>query len=179
MTAKYGDEDFRVYVNRATGKVVDSNTEVGRARKHRRLITDIDDDDLTRTVCAPLLPKIVDGLRTTVVAPLAFQAPYGATRSGTRLLMGRCGARRLTVLSRCPRTCSDPVVGDRFVAWTEGISRARRTLYVRLADRGRTWRWHINLAPSVQRQVAAVGRRLFVLTDGMLKTIRLPTAVTR
>jgi len=87
--------------------------------------------------------------------------------------MGRCGARRLEILSRCPRTCSDPVIGDQFIAWTEGTSNTRRSVYVRLADRSRTWRWRMPAQPSL-RPVAAIGRRLFVLGQGTLKTIRLP-----
>lgn len=113
MTVYY-DADTRAYVNRSTGKVVYSQSEVVRTRRHVRMIPDVDQDDLTRSVCAPLVPKLVPGEQRAdvVVAPLAYRPPYGATRSGSRLLMGRCGAPRLTVLSRCPRTCSDPVVGD-------------------------------------------------------------------
>ncbi len=179
MTVDFGGQ-WHAYVNRATAKVVEANVELTRAFKHSRLVSDVDRDDLTRAVCAPLLPKTVPGLRgDSVVAPLAYRPPYGATLSGSRLLMGRCGARRLTVLSRCRRACSDPVVGDRFVAWTEGTSQTRQTVYVRLADRGRTWRWQIQPAPQFNRLVAAIGRRLFVLTDGMLKTVWLPAAVKR
>jgi hypothetical protein len=112
--------------------------------------------------------------------PLDYRPPYGATRSGSRLLMGRCGARRLSVLSRCPRSCSDPVVGDGFVAWTAGVSPARRTLYVRLIDRRRTWRWQLEPpAQASDHLVAAVGQRLFVLERQSLKTIRLPAPAGR
>lgn len=176
LTVTYGTGSY-VYVNRATGKVVYDRAP-GRARKHARLITDVDQNDLTRAVCAPLVPRTVAGDRGfSNVAPLAYRPPVSATRSGSRLVMGRCGDTRLTVLSRCPRMCSDPVVGDRFVAWTEGTSQTRRTVYVRLADRGRTWRWQIQPSPQLDRLVAATGRRLFVLTAGMLKTVRLPAAI--
>jgi len=168
------DGEANVYVNRATGKV-DSRRDLP-SHAGTRLIADVDRPDLTRRVCAPLAQQYVGGLRgNSVAVPLAYQAPYGATRSGSRLLLGRCGARRLTVLSRCPRSCSDPVVGDGFVAWTAGQSRARRTLYVRLIDRRRTWRWQIQppSAPS-SRLVAAVGARLYVLDRTALRTVRLP-----
>lgn len=181
MTVYY-DADTRAYINRATGKVVYSPREVGRARRHVRLITDVDRDDLTRSVCAPLMPKLVagEGRAGVVVAPLAYRSPYGATRSGSRLLIGRCGARRLTVLSRCARTCSDPVVGDGFVAWMEGTSRTRRTLNVRLLGRARTWRWRVDIpAQSSKHLQAALGRRLFVLAPDTLKTVRLPAPVRR
>ncbi|MDP2710703.1 MAG: hypothetical protein Q8O56_05755 [Solirubrobacteraceae bacterium] len=178
MTVYY-NADSRAYVNRSTGRVAYSTGEVSRARRHVRLITDVDRDDLTRPVCAPLVPKLVpgEGRADVVVAPLAYRPPYGATRSGSRLLIGRCGARRLTVLSRCPRTCSDPVVGEGFVAWIEGTSRTRRTVYVRLADRARTWRWRVDVpAQPSGHLVAAVGRRLFVLGRTTLKTVRLPAS---
>ncbi|MEA2219288.1 MAG: hypothetical protein QOJ35_1914 [Solirubrobacteraceae bacterium] len=140
------------------------------------MITDVDQQDLTRRVCAPLSQQYIDGLRgNSVAVPPAYRPPYGATRSGSRLLLGRCGARRLTVLSRCPRSCSDPVLGYGFVAWTAGLSPARRTLYVRLIDRRRTWRWQIK--PPLQQSdhlVAAIGQRLLVLDRQTLKTIRLP-----
>jgi hypothetical protein len=89
--------------------------------------------------------------------------------------MSRCGARRLTVLSRCAQTCSDPVVGAAFIAWMEGASRIRRTVYVRLAGRERTWRWRVEIPvqPS-DHLVAALGRRLFVLSRTTLNTVRLP-----
>jgi hypothetical protein len=176
MTVYY-DADTRLYVNRATGRVVYSTHEYSRARRHVRLITDVDQDDLTRPVCAPLVPKLVPGeaRADTVVAPMAYRPPYGATRSGSRLLMSRCGAPRLTVLSRCAHTCSDPVVGAGFIGWTEGASRIRRTLYVRLAGRERTWRWRVEVpAQASDHLVAALGRRLFVLSRTTLKTVRLP-----
>jgi hypothetical protein len=170
------DGESNVYVNRVTGKV-DYRRDL-RPRTEDRLITDVDQADLTRRVCAPLARQYADGLRgNSVPLPLAYRPPYGATRSGSRLVMGRCGARRLTVLSRCPRTCSDPVVGDGFVAWTAGVSPARRTLYVRLVDRRRTWRWQIQPpSPPAGRLVAAIGRRLLVLDRFALKTIQLPAA---
>jgi hypothetical protein len=140
------------------------------------VITDPDQDDLTRSVCAPFEQEFIAGDRGSAVpVPLAYRAPYGATRSGSRLVMGRCGARRLEILSHCPHTCSDPVIGDQFMAWTEGTSNTRSSVYVRLADRGRTWRWRIPAQPSL-RPVAAIGRRLFVLGHETLKTIRLPAA---
>jgi hypothetical protein len=181
MTVYY-DADTRAYINRTTGKVVYSTGEVSRARRHVRSISDADQDDLTRSVCAPLVPKLVSGeaRADVVVAPLAYRSPYGATRSGSRLLMGRCGARRLAVLSRCARTCSDPVVGDGFVAWMEGSSRTRRTVYVRLLDRARTCRWRVDVpAQPSSHLLAAVGRRFFILEPTMLKTVRLPAAVSR
>jgi hypothetical protein len=166
--------ESHAYVNRATGKVV-KDESVG-TQTAGRLITDLDQADLTRRVCAPLAPKVVEGARGfNVVVPLAYRPPYGATRSRSRLLTGRCAAPRLTVLSRCPRSCSDPVVGDTFIAWTEGTSPTRRTLYVRLLNRSRTWRWSLRfpLQPS-QRHLAAAGHRLFIFDDGTLKTLRLP-----
>jgi hypothetical protein len=178
MTVYY-DADTRAYVSRTTGKVVYSTSEVSRARRHVRLISDVDQDDLTRSLCAPLVPKLVSGeaRADVVVAPLAYRWPYGATRSGSRLLMGRCGARLLTVLSRCARTCSDPVLGDGFVAWMEGASRTRRTAYVRLLGRARTWRWRVDVpAQPSSHLLAAVGRRLFILEPTTLKTVRLPAA---
>jgi hypothetical protein len=181
MTVYY-DADTRAYVNRTTGKVAYSTGEVLRARRHVRLITDVDQDDLTRSICAPLVPKLVSGEQRAdvVVAPLAYRWPYGATRSGSRLLMGRCGARRLTVVSRCARTCSDPAVGDGFVAWMEGTSRTRRTLNVRLLDRARTWRWPVDIpAQPSKHLLAAVRRRLFILAPDTLKTVRLPAPVSR
>ncbi|MDP1847875.1 MAG: hypothetical protein Q8K79_08790 [Solirubrobacteraceae bacterium] len=180
MTVYY-DADTRAYVNRTTGRVVYSPGEVLRARRHVRLITDVDQDDLTRSLCAPLVPKLVPGEERAdvVVAPLAYRSPYGATRSGSRLLIGRCGARRLTVLSGCARTCSDPVVGDGFVAWMEGTSRTR-TLNVRLLGRGRTWRWRVDIpAQPSQHLLAALGRRLFILAPDTLKTVRLPAPMRR
>jgi hypothetical protein len=175
MTIYYDNSpDIHSYVNRATGKVVYSNDESSNAARHVRLITDLDQDDLTRRVCAPLAPRLV-GEFPTRIAPLVYRAPYGATLIGTRLLMARCGARRLSVLSRCPRSCSAPVIGDRFVAWTEGTSLTRRTVYVRLADRGRTSRWRVQAPPS-RHPVAAVGRRLFIAGQGTLQTVRLPLA---
>ena len=181
MTVYY-DEDTRAYVNRTTGKVVYSQREVLRARRHVRLITDVDRDSLTRPVCAPLAPKLVSAQRRAgvVVAPLAYRSPYGATRSGSRLLMGRCGERRLTVLSRCPRACSDPVIGDGFVAWVEGNSRTRRTLNVRLLGRARTWRWRVDIPTQPSKHLlAALGRRLFILAPDTLKTVRLPAPASR
>lgn len=182
MTAYYGaPADTNVYINRATGKVVYANAvETRRARRHVAEITDVDQPDLTRAVCPPLVPKLVDGsYDNVVVAPLAYRTPYGATRSGKRLVMGRCGARRLSVLSACPRTCSDPVVGDHFVAWTEGTSPTRRAVYVHMTDRDRTWRWRIDIpARATDHLVAAVGRRLFVLAGSTLQTLRLPAVVT-
>jgi len=174
-----GSPDSRAYVNRATGRVDYRNAQFAEARHHVRVITDTDQDDLTRSVCAPFEQQFIDGVRGNAVpVPLAYRAPYGATRSGSRLLMGRCGARRLASLSRCPHTCSDPVIGDQFIAWTEGTSNTRRSVYVRLADRSRTWRWRIPTQASL-RPVAAVGRRLFVLSQGRLKTIRLPAATNK
>lgn len=168
------DGESNVYVNRATGSV-DYRRDFPSNARHR-LITDVDQQDLTRRVCAPLSQQYIDGLRgNSVAVPPAYRPPYGATRSGSRLLLGRCGARRLTVLSRCPRSCSDPVLGYGFVAWTAGLSPARRTLYVRLIDRRRTWRWQIQ--PPLQQSdhlVAAIGQRLLVLDRQTLKTIRLP-----
>ena len=173
MTVFYDNSpDHRAYINRNTGKVDYGKDEFARAKRHVQVITDVDQVDLARRVCAPLAPRLV-GDFPAVVARLVYRAPYGATRVGTRLLMARCGARRLTVLSRCPRSCSEPVIGDRFVAWTEGSSLTRRTVYVRLADRGRTWRWRVHAPPS-NHPVAAVGRRLFVLGQGTLQSVRLP-----
>lgn len=166
--------DSHAYVNRATGKVDYGKDEVANARRQIRLIADVDRDDLTRRVCAPFAPRLV-GEYPSLVAPLVYRPPYGATRAGKRLLSGRCGARRLSVLSRCPRSCSDPVVGDRFFAWTEGTSSSRRSVYVRFADRDRRWRWRVSAPPS-RHPLAAVGRRLFVLAQGTLKTVRLPAA---
>jgi hypothetical protein len=60
MTVYY-DADTRLYVNRATGRVVYSTQEYSRARRHVRLMTDVDQDDLTRRVCAPLVPKARSG----------------------------------------------------------------------------------------------------------------------
>jgi hypothetical protein len=174
-----GSPDSRAYVNRATGRVDYRNAQFAEARHHVRVITDPDQDDLTRSVCAPFEQQFIAGDRGSAVpVPLAYRTPYGATRSGSRLVMGRCGARRLATLSRCPHTCSDPVIGDQVIAWTEGTSPTRRTVYVRLADRSRTWRWRLPTQPS-RRPVAAVGRRLFVLSQGMLKTIRLPAATNK
>ena len=173
MTIYYDNSpDVHAYVNRVTGEVDYGKDERSNASRHVRLVTDTDQDDLTRRVCAPLAPALVGDFPTTV-APLVYRSPYGATLVGTRLLMTRCGARRLSVLSRCPRSCSKPVIGDRFVAWTEGTSVTRRTVYVRLADRGRTWRWRVDAPPS-RHPVAAVGRRLFVVGQGTLRTVRLP-----
>ena len=166
--------ESHAYVNRATGKVV-KDKPVG-AQTAGRVITDLDQVDLTRRVCAPLAPKVVEGARGfNLVVPFAYRRPYGATRSRSRLLMGRCGAPRLTILSRCPRSCSDPVVGDEFIAWTEGTSTSSRTLHVRILSRSRTWRWgpRFPLQPS-QRHLAAVGHRVFVFDNGTLKTLRLP-----
>jgi hypothetical protein len=145
------------------------------AARHVRLITDLDQDDLTRRVCAQLAPRLV-GEWPTRIAPLVYRAPYGATLIGTRFLMARCGARTLSVLSRCLRSCSAPVIGDRFVAWTEGTSLTHRTVYARLADRGRTWRWRVQAPPS-RHPVAAVGRRLFIAGQGILQTVQLPEVV--
>jgi hypothetical protein len=171
------DGESSVYVNRVTGKV-DYRRDLPSNARHR-LITDVDQSDLTRRVCAPLSQQYVQGLRGNAVAvALAYRPPYGATRSGSRLLIGRCGARRPTVLSRCPRSCSDPVVGHGFVAWTAGASPARRTLYVRLIDRRRTWRWQIRPpSSSSDHLVAALGQRLFVLDGSALRTIRLPAPI--
>lgn len=173
------DGESSVYVNRVTGKV-DYRRDLASDARHR-LITDVDQQDLTRRVCAPLAQQYVEGLRgASVAVPLAYRPPYGATRSGSRLLMGRCGARSLTVLSRCPTSCSDPVVGYGFVAWTAGVSPAHRTLNVRLIDRLRTWRWQIQPPSQPSDQlVAAVGQRLFVLDRQTLKTIRLPAPAYR
>ena len=114
LSATFDGENF-VYVNRVTGKVDDRRDRPSNAR--HRLVTDVNQLDLTRRVCSPLAQRYVEGLRgNSVAVPLAYRPPYGATRSGSRLLMGRCGARRLAVLSRCPRSCSDPVVGYGFVA---------------------------------------------------------------
>ena len=108
MTVFYDNSpDNRAYINRATGKVDYAKDEFARAKRRVRVITDVDQDDLARRVCAPLAPRLVGDFRR-VVAPLVYRAPYGATRIGTRLMMARCGARKLTVLSRCPRSCSDP-----------------------------------------------------------------------
>jgi hypothetical protein len=170
------DGESNVYVNRPTGSV-DYRRDL-RSRGVTGLVTDVDQADLTRRVCAPLARHYVEGSRgASVAVPLAYRPPYGATRSGSRLLMARCGARRLTVLSRCPRSCSDPVVGDGFVAWMAGRAPARRTLDVRLIDRRRSWRWQMQPSslPS-DHLIAALGRRLFVLDGSALKTIRLPTA---
>jgi hypothetical protein len=176
MTIYYDNSpDIHSYVNRVTGKVVYSNVESIDAARHVRLTTDLDQDDLTRRVCAPLAPRLV-GEWPTRIAPLVYRAPYGATLIGTRLLMARCGARTLSVLSRCLRSCSAPVIGDRFVAWTEGTSLTHRTVYARLADRGRTWRWRVQAPPS-RHPVAAVGRRLFIAGQGILQTVRLPEVV--
>ena len=175
LTVYYDNsQDRHAYVNRATGKVDYGRGEFSNARRHVRLITDVDRDDLTRRVCAPFAPRLV-GAFPALVAALVYRPPYGAIRAGRRLLSGRCGARRLTVLSRCPRSCSDPVIGDRFVAWTEGTSSSRRSVYVRFADRDRRWRWRVSAPPS-RHPLAAVGRRLFVLGQGTLKTVRLPAA---
>lgn len=182
MTAHYrAPADTNDYVNRATGMVINANAvESTRARRHIGEITDVDRPDLTRAVCRPLVPKLVDGTYDkVVVAPLAYRAPLGATRSGKRLVMGRCGTRRLGVLSVCPRTCSDPVVGDHFIAWTEGTSRTRRTVYVHMTDCDRTWRWRVGIpAQATDHLLAAVGRRLFVLARWTLQTLRLPAVVT-
>ena len=174
LSATFDGESF-VYVDRVTGSI-DYRRDVPSHAGHR-LVTDLDQEDLTRRVCAPLSQRRVEGLRgNSVAAPLAYVPPYGATRSGSRLLIGRCGAPRLSVLSRCPRSCSDPVVGPGFVAWTAGTSPARRTLYVRLIDRRRTWRWQIQPpAQSSDHLVAALGQRLFVLERGKLKTIEVLT----
>jgi hypothetical protein len=176
------------FVNRATGQVIPYAAVAGSIRDGRRVTPDLDRADLMRPLCAPLRPRAVrDDRGEPVPARFAYSPPYGATRSstpgGTRLLLGRCGDRATSVLSRCPRTCADPAVGDRAVAWLEGTSQTTRTLRVRLIDRARTWSWRVAVPPdrrgSADPLVAVLGRRVFVLGEKALKTVLLPPVARR
>jgi hypothetical protein len=143
------------FVNRATGKVIPYATVSDSVRVGRRVTPDLDRADLMRPLCAPLRPRSVQGDRGQMVpARFAYRAPYGATLSnapsGTRLLLGRCSDRAMSVLSRCPQTCADPALGDRAVAWLEGTSQTTRTLRVRLIDRARTWSWRVAVPPTAR-----------------------------
>jgi hypothetical protein len=171
------------YVNRTTGQVVTYAKVSADLRANPRATLDLDRADLAQPLCSPLRAQAPGG---SVPTPFAYLRPYGATlshsKAGTRLLVGHCGARRMTVLSRCAKGCGDPAIGDHAVAWLEGagdLHPSSAHLRVRLLDRSRTWSWSVTLPRRFSGSdqdplVAVIGRRAFVLVAGKLQSVQLP-----
>jgi hypothetical protein len=172
------------YVNRTTGQIVTYAKVSAALRANPRAALDLDRADLAQPLCSPLRAQAPG---RSVPTPFAYARPYGATlshsKAGTRLLVARCGARKMTVLSRCMKGCGDPAIGDHAVAWLEGAGDSHPSsahLRVRLLDRSRTWSWSVTLPRRFAGSdrdplVAAIGRRVFVLVAGKLQSVRLPS----
>ena len=155
LTVYYGD-DYQVYVHRTSGRLRPADGRARarprpRPREHRSR-----PDDCGRLRAVVLVEGVRHLDRRALAPPLV--------RRGHRAALSPAD-----VLSRLPARASDPVVGAGFVAWTEGLSHTRRTVYVRLADRGRTWRWRFRRRarnPSCRRRTAAVRRHGRDAQDG-------------
>ena len=108
-----------MFVERATGRQSIVHTRSGQIR-------DLDAPGLTRRLCAGHIEPIVWGaIGLERGEPVAVGRWTAATTTPheselTRIQIQRCGTARARTIRVCRRLrCSDPVLDDRIVAWTE------------------------------------------------------------
>lgn len=171
-------EEFIVYVDRRTK----SQRQLWRDR--RDWVVDLDGPRLTRKLCRGQRRGMeYDNTSAPVPGPLATAGRWAATLSyegaiddvsvdageRERLELQRCGARIRTIALPIGARASQPVINDRFMAWTETHSRARAggpTYYSRVAVRvhrsGQIRRSEFTNQPR-DLSLLLVGRRLFAV----------------
>jgi hypothetical protein len=167
---------FDVYVDRRTGR------QVRPDERNRNRVPDLDASPLTRALCSGMQrPLIPDGLGTGVEpGPLAVAGRNAAATSYDRravrgrVLLERCG-RAPELLQRChlPAYCSQPVIDDRFVAWTVDRWSPGRgsTLHVRSLKTGRARSLQLLTAPAPTLMLVA--HRLFLASEGRMLRVSL------
>lgn len=132
------------FVERATGRQIYQETRFGQVR-------DLDEPDLTRTLCqGHLEPRVWGAIGLEGGEPVAagrwtaaMTTTEGVEREISRVQIKRCGTARAQTIRVCRTvTCSQPVLDDRIVAWTEHrfISPYASRLVVRRLRSGRVRR---------------------------------------
>jgi hypothetical protein len=135
--------DAYAFIERATGRQIYEHARAGQVR-------DLDDPGLLRTLCAGALEPQFEGAIDLVPGDPAVAGRWTAAASlfeeadsyVTRVQIKRCGTARARTIRVCRTvTCTQPVLDDRIVAWTElrGLP-AQSRLVVRWLRSGRVRR---------------------------------------
>ena len=178
----YRSPEAPMFVERATGRQLRAAPRFGQVR-------DLDAPGLTRRLCAGHIEPMVPGAIFREVGEPAAVGGWTAatTRANTidryfqRVQIQRCGGARARTIRVCHRlTCSQPLLDDRIVAWTEQrvvhpyasrlvvrwlrSGRVRRTPWLRLSLRPVLvdHRLYVHKAPASPEPYTGGGRLLRV-----------------
>ena len=178
------------YVDRATGAQSYANVQFGQDR-------DLDQPGLVRPLCAGHLePMVWGGIGLEAGEPVAA-GRWTAAQTITdtlddgwfgRVQIQRCGTTRARTIRVCRTViCSEPVLDDRIVAWTEQrkVSPYASRLVVRQLRSGRVRRTPWSSPQSLPGRLILVDHRLYVheapppsppyeLSDGRARLLRAP-----
>lgn len=167
-----------LYTDLTTGRVRQVNAR-------RDTVVQLDRPQLTRRLCSgQLRPQISDDTGLELIpGPLATAGRWAAARSYSdrehmqRIRLERCGQPART-LRRCAKTiCSDPVIDDRFVAWSSRRRNGPTVLTVRSLRSGPVRR--LTEAPSHGLAPLLIGGRLYVVRSTPLDGRPLAPVVQR
>lgn len=171
---------YPAYIERATGRELP-------ATARRDTTVDLDRATLTRRLCSgQRLPYVPDASGLDLeLGDLAVAGRWAAatTYSDARHPLARvelqhCGARPRTLVVCRSMTCSQPVINDRIVAWTQTrydatkpvSSRTTERLVVRSLAGGRT---RSIATTSTAATPLLVGERLYLVASGRLLRVAL------
>jgi hypothetical protein len=139
ILAGYHYVDEYTFVERATGRQIHEIARSGQVR-------DLDDPNLVHPLCAGALKPQVPGGVVDVDGEPAVSGRWTAATSiladASRVQIKRCGTTKARTIRVCRTvTCSQPVLDDQIVAWTELRRRpALSRLVVRRLGSGRVRR---------------------------------------
>jgi hypothetical protein len=149
VTSHGGSDTF---LNWHTGRVAEPGGNSARATP------DLNTAELWRPMCSPLHRRSSRGLG--LWRSFQYRPPLGLTTSRAgRLLLLRCGQRKVTTLSRCRKGCGFAQLGGGLVTWREG----RRAYFYRAHTRCRR-RWVIPAPATYLATVAHTSKRVFIST---------------
>jgi hypothetical protein len=152
------------FLNWRTGGVAADLPTYYEPRNTARATPDLNRAELWRPMCRPLRrrsshdPKTGEG--SGVWRRYQYRPPLGLTTSPTgRLLLERCGRRKVTTLSRCRKGCGFAQLGAGVVTWQAG----RRGHFYRARTRCRR-SWKIPAPSSHVAAAAHTSKRVFIST---------------
>jgi hypothetical protein len=155
VTSHGGSDTF---LNWHTGRVAGDVPTYDEPANSARAAPDLNAAELWRPMCSPLHRRSSHG--RGVWRSFQYQPPLGLTTSRAgRLLLLRCGQRKVTALSRCRKGCGFTQLGGGIVTWREG----RNAYFYRARTRCKR-RWVIPAPATYLATVAHTSKRVFIST---------------